>query len=454
MDPPRPPSHHGRGSTPANNPVAASNTNKPTTNKTAHRPRFNPYPKRIASTSSAPRVKTCAFPLPTAAVSIAQLDDILWLQYFPNDTNTAGSALDTKLRALQSFVERQRHRFDLAAIRSTHICPLAVETFHTDAALQKAWPTFDADLSENPRQTMRCIELTVHKQTIRLPATGRHATVTARINACLRRVRLRLDGCGPLVSLRSLRVYNYGRLVTIRGTVIRAGAVQLLCAWLAFQCPACGAEQVVRQPDGRTVTPTACRTAECRTQSGFVPLLGSPHTRTEALQSIRLQESMQGMQFESGQVPRTIELEFACDLVDVACPGDDVMVTGVLQVHADGSEGAAAAAAAGGGGGGGGNASGWRGGGNGAGQSKDAATMHHLYVDAVSVACDKNMQVRLSEFSAQDLEVIAKVREEPSVLRLLVHSLCPGIYGHDMVKAGEFYFSFDIIRFQSNMCTK
>lgn len=132
---------------------------------------------------------------------------------------------------------------------------------------------------------------------------------------------------------------------------------------------------------------------------------------------------MQGAQFESGRVPRTVELEFAADLVDACSPGDEVTVTGVLKVQSEEAGGE-------GGGGGGGGAQQQR--------KEPTASLHRLFLDAVAVACDKNvMKMRRSEFSAQDLEAIGRIRAEPCVLRLLVHSLCPEIYGHEMVKAGE-----------------
>lgn len=427
-------------------PPAASSSNNTTPNNNPAR-RFKPYFNR-SSAAPAPRIKPKSFALPTDTTPTptpTDLDALVWLQYFPHgEKPAAGSCVDTKLRAMQAFVDRNGKLFDWPAIQRQHVAPLYAKTFAEDAALLKAWPTFNADLSENPDETLHCLAYVLHKRIVRLPPpaptttqprqqpfASQHASasickITPLLNICLRRVHVRLEGSGPRISLRSLKVCHYGRLITLRGTVIRVGSARLLCAWLTFRCGSCRAEQIVQQPDGRMTTPSRCPAAQCRAQSAFEPLLAAVHTRTESQQTVRLQESMQGAQFDAGYVPRAIELELACDLVGTLSPGDDVLVTGVMKVHPD--EAAAVAAATAGGSGG-----------ATAGQRKQpTASLHHMYVEALSVACEKDVQkVRHSEFTAQDMKAIEQIRGEPSVLRLLVHSLCPAIYGHEMVKAGK-----------------
>jgi hypothetical protein len=42
----------------------------------------------------------------------------------------------------------------------------------------------------------------------------------------------------------------------------------------------------------------------------------------------------------------------------------------------------------------------------------------------------------LMEFTLKDLYLIQRIQEEDQIFRLLVNSLCPAIYGHELVKAG------------------
>lgn len=382
--------------------------------------RFNPHHHAAKRSAASPRVKTINFALPKSTeLTSVQQDALIWLQYFPNESHTTGSALDIKLRAIGAFIGGRPDLFDLQDIRETRHCALDVQALCDDGGLRKSWPTFGDDLKASPEQTLHCIAMCLHKQVMIVraasatPTSAKNAAVS-QINSCLRRVRVRPTGCGPCVSQRSLRAFNYGRLVTISGTIIRAGSREIICTWLAFRCSACGAQQIVQQPDGPRQPPTHCAADKCRSQSNFVPLIESPHTVTETVQTIRMQESMQ---FESGRVPRCIELRFDGDLVDAISPGDEVVVSGVLKVQTDESGD----------------------GGGGAAKRRDAASLHSMYVDAVSVTgCRNVLRAYSEEFDEMDLVAFEAIRREPCVMRLLVHSLCPGIYGHEMVKAGEF----------------
>ena len=44
------------------------------------------------------------------------------------------------------------------------------------------------------------------------------------------------------------------------------------------------------------------------------------------------------------------------------------------------------------------------------------------------------------EFTKKELYAIEEIQGEENLFRLLVQSLCPSIYGHEMVKAGACYW--------------
>lgn len=80
-----------------------------------------------------------------------------------------------------------------------------------------------------------------------------------------------------------------GKLVCVRGTIIRVGNMKLLCTWMGFQCNSCSSVQTVRQPDGVFTQPTVCASQACRARS-FTPLCSSHYTQTLNWQTVRLQE--------------------------------------------------------------------------------------------------------------------------------------------------------------------
>ena len=144
----------------------------------------------------------------------------------------------------------------------------------------------------------------------------------------------------------------------------------------------------------------------CKAKSGFVEQLRSPYTKTDGFQRIRLQESINGT--NSGRVPRSIEVEFRRDLVDCVYPGDDVSVTGILKTES---------------------------------QSpffrKGTTAMFKTFLLGISAVSHKNTKDDTqTDFSAYDMEVINSIKTEPCPFRLLVHSLCPKIFGQELIKAG------------------
>ncbi|XP_042338922.1 DNA helicase MCM8, partial [Plectropomus leopardus] len=130
-----------------------------------------------------------------------------------------------------------------------------------------------------------------------------------------------------------------------------------------------------------------------------------------------VQELMGGEQRETGRIPRTVECHLTSDLCDSCVPGDTVTVTGIVRVTNDGSS---------------------RG-------NKDQC-MFLLYLEATSVSNTKGQQSKSGqgshedqsggeEFSLKELYAIQEIQSQPDLLRLIVQSLCPAIYGHLLVKA-------------------
>lgn len=76
--------------------------------------------------------------------------------------------------------------------------------------------------------------------------------------------------------------------------------------------------------------------------------------------------------------------------------------------------------------------------------------LYYLYLEAVSVRNSKNPSAKdlevidgtvkelhgLHNFSPRDLEFIAKFSQEhgSDIFRQILHSICPSIYGHELVK--------------------
>ena len=312
-----------------------------------------------------------------------------------------------KVQAMEKFIKENYFPNDIIKIRVALWFTVKIQLLLEDVTFTSSWVNFQHDLLENPEFTLNCFGLAMHQRISTDTSINSPTQNSSNHMLFFQTIRARIIGQSPIVNLRSLKVNSYNKLTAVRGTVIRANVSQIQSTWLAFKCSICNMEQAIRQPDGIYVEPTNCQKG-CRIRSNFIPLLDSPYTRSEAYQSIRLQESMQGEQYDSGRVPRSIEVELNQDLVDSVCPGDDVTVTGILKVRPQEEN-----------------------------YRKGVANMYKMYLQGVTIVSNKNsMASRKSEFTDKDLQAINLIKSEPNTFRLLIHSLCPSIYGHEMVKAG------------------
>jgi len=192
----------------------------------------------------------------------------------------------------------------------------------------------------------------------------------------------------------------------VRGTVVRVSNIKPLVTQMAFSCGRCEAEFEVRFVDGKYKLPTKCTTSGCRSRTFF------PNKDTAKMvdsQNIRLQE----LETASGRVPRSIEIDLEADLVDCCVPGDVITVAGIVkaaptQIVRTRGKG-------------------------------KAKSLYLCYIYANSIANSKEMDTsKLAHvsFSNRELEGIREIAQFGNVLGLLVHSLCPTIYGNECVKAG------------------
>jgi DNA helicase MCM9 len=132
---------------------------------------------------------------------------------------------------------------------------------------------------------------------------------------------------------------SLGRLVSVRGTVVRTGSVRMLERWKEWECSRC--KHVNKSFADDTAYGTVPRPVVC---SGSVDGLACKGTkfieietasstaahavRCDDYQEIKIQELTSVL--EVGAVPRSLLVLLRHDLVDVCKAGEDVIVTGVL----------------------------------------------------------------------------------------------------------------------------
>ncbi|XP_059842238.1 DNA helicase MCM8 isoform X1 [Hypanus sabinus] len=345
-----------------------------------------------------------------------------WKLYF-SEAYSASSPFVQKIKAFEKFFTNHIDLYDKDEIERKGSILVDFKELVNDKDLSVLMPDLPNELRDMPEKLLDCLGLAVHqvitrdleKQAAQLEQ-GLPSEETAIVNVPF--IHVRVYNYEPSTLLKNLRANCYGKYVSLRGTVVRVSNVKPFCTRMAFLCNTCGDIQSLPLPDGKYTLPTKCLAPDCRSRS-FTPNRSSSLTVTVDWQSIKLQELASDDKREAGRIPRTIECELVQDLVDSCVPGDMVTVTGIVKV-ANSSEGKS--------------------------KNKDDKCMFLLYIEANSISNSKGRRNMVSEevsgdsssmeFTLKDLYAIQEIQAEENLLKLFVNSLCPAIYGHELVKAG------------------
>ncbi|KAK8263058.1 hypothetical protein E1A91_D12G016900v1 [Gossypium mustelinum] len=151
-------------------------------------------------------------------------------------------------------------------------------------------------------------------------------------------IHVRFNVCGsPLEfpetfpTIGRVRVKHRGILLTLKGTVIRSGAVKMYEGQRTYQCKKCK-HMFPLYPELETrnsiTLPSICPSQRSNPCEGTKFLCVENTTVCHDYQEIKLQESTQVLGV--GVIPRLILVILQDDLVDIVKAGDDVIITGIL----------------------------------------------------------------------------------------------------------------------------
>lgn len=335
-----------------------------------------------------------------------------WNLYFPDIVYNPDSSLATKIEAMMKFVESHAAQLSKDDIESKAAVVFDYMDLISDTDLAENLPSLAGDLRDQPTEVLNSISLAVTQ--VLLTAEMAESPQGAPLFD-LPYIQTRITNFEPATPLKNLKSNYCGKFVAIHGTVIRVSNVKPLVKKMAFSCNLCSQMQVVRLTDGKYSIPTKCSSVDCRGRS-FTPERSSPMTETIDWQTIKVQEIMDDDQRESGRIPRTVECELTADLVDSCVPGDMVTVTGIAKVTGTEEH---------------------------RNKSNKDKCMFLLYLHANAVNNNKGgtgsaeqSSGLAMEFSIKELYAIQEIQAQKNLFRLIVGSLCPSIYGHEMVKAG------------------
>jgi len=122
----------------------------------------------------------------------------------------------------------------------------------------------------------------------------------------------------------------------------------------------------------------------------------------------------------AGKLPKTIDCEIRDDMIDACISGDIVTICGIMKTELQN------------------DAKGF-GGGKG---NKNNRALHASYIDVNSVKTSNTEYLVMDDGGGSDkvsmaeLNLIHKIAERKDVFPLLIKSICPSIFGHELPKTG------------------
>uniref|UniRef100_A0A7S4NB39 DNA replication licensing factor MCM7 n=1 Tax=Odontella aurita TaxID=265563 RepID=A0A7S4NB39_9STRA len=226
------------------------------------------------------------------------------------------------------------------------------------------------------------------------------------------------SGAPPLpgprgVSLRRVRSRSVGRLVTVRGMVVRASDVKPACVVATYTCDECGCEIYQVVANKREFMPQRlCPSEQCgnRPRSAETLHLQTRGSKFVKFQELKLQELPN--QVPMGHIPRSMSVHCRGDLTRMACPGDVVTIDGVFLPQRVAE-------------------SGYR--------AMQAGLVSTTFLEAQNVAVHKKSYDESQENSSQEErraldKAVMSIATGPDPVGALSSAIAPEIFGHEDVK--------------------
>jgi len=200
------------------------------------------------------------------------------------------------------------------------------------------------------------------------------------------------------VSMRKIGSSQMGKLIAVDGIIVRSSPVKPMITKAAFKCRGCGEVTLVEQAGFLMRGVGLC--PHCRSAKANFELLVEKSTFVD-YQEVRIQERPEDL--PPGQLPRTIDVKFIEDLVDLARPGDRVAVTGAVRAQQEMIS------------------------------RRGRLRTFDMYLDA-NYADVTGKEAEVIEITAEEEKAIKELAADPWLHQKILRSLAPSIYGYDDIK--------------------
>jgi len=286
--------------------------------------------------------------------------------------------------ALTNFFKQEKYRALIAAAAAQRRRSIMVD--HADLI------SFDEGLShlivEEPLKYLPLLDKAAYRQ-LQVEDPDYASSITE--------FKARVFNLPERIPIREIRAAHLRKLIAIDGIMVRASAIRPMLKTAAFRCSNCGARYRVPQESSGITLPDRCvRCMSKRSRFELVP----EESEYIDFQMVGVQEKPEDL--PPGQLPRIIDVGLKGDIVDIARPGDRVIVTGILQAV----------------------------------QERDPETMKKtskMYLEAVSIETASKEPENLT-ITPEEEKMFREMARDPDIHSKLVESIAPSIHGLEHVK--------------------
>uniref|UniRef100_A0A1B0BKC6 MCM C-terminal AAA(+) ATPase domain-containing protein n=1 Tax=Glossina palpalis gambiensis TaxID=67801 RepID=A0A1B0BKC6_9MUSC len=379
------------------------------------RPNAPPAGPRIAGDFSSSFLRPQIYAVPEDAEQMIQSFSIEtpvgypgWRLYFYSSNFEQNSIIHTRIKLMETHYKNYVMKYDFLDIHKKGYFQIMAKILQLDEDLQRDWPTLRDDIQTNPYKTMTIMALAM--QTLALEAAiGAHSGI-GKSDECNhvprtakpRKIYIRPEGFLVEQPMEQIPLMEIDQLYCVRGVVKSMGDVEVYASWVAYKCSRCKQDQALRQGDLQPNRPTSCKTLGCMAKQGFIEMRSSPFTRLKVKQTIELAEArLDALHYEDTSIDYCLEAELNYDLVDSVVIGEEVVMTGVLKMRSL--------------------------------QEVAGGRQMKVYLKVCSTTKAERAP---HHFNEADIQSITTINGTADSFKLLVHSLAPEVYGHEVVKAG------------------
>lgn len=217
------------------------------------------------------------------------------------------------------------------------------------------------------------------------------------------------------LSLRDIRSRSMGRIVTVRGMIVRTSDVKPSCTVATYYCDSCGCEVYQVIQNKREFMPQRnCPFQGCQDRRGS--RTDTLHLQTRGSKFVKFQElKLQELpsQVPMGHVPRSMNVYCRGELTRLASPGDIITIDGIFLPRKIAESGF---------------------------RAMKAGLISTTYLEAQNIivhkkSYDESLLDSLSEEESAKLDAaIVEVATSEDPIGMLSSSIAPEIFGHDDIK--------------------